>query len=74
MLRGNLRPDPNNASVRVGMTRNATDPSGFEENYQIDLVKRDGKWKVRVSGLTRTFYPFLPRPAGTTLATATTQP
>lgn len=74
VIRGNLTPDPNNASVRIGMTRNATDPSGFEENYQVDLVKRDGRWKVRVSGLSRTFYPFLPRPEGVRLSQAPAQP
>lgn len=73
VIRGNLRPDDNNASVRIGMTRNATDPSGFEENYQVDLVKQDGKWKVRVSGLSRTFYPFLPRPAGVGLGVTAAQ-
>lgn len=35
--------------------------SPYEENYQLNVVKVDGKWKVLPNTLSREMYPYMPR-------------
>ncbi len=48
------------AAVIMHVLRNL-DITSYEENFQLDLKKVDGKWKVRIEGLSREMYPFMPR-------------
>jgi len=50
----------NQAQVRMQVIR-SDNPGAVEDNFQLDLKKVDGKWKVRLEGLSRELYPFLPR-------------
>lgn len=54
-------PAPDEAIVRLWVWRDFNTGGSYEENYQITLVKKDGKWKVDVLSLNRTMYPGLPR-------------
>lgn len=54
------QPTGNNAQVRMGVWTNYG-PGSYDENFQLDMVKVDGKWKVRGNGISRDMYPFLPR-------------
>lgn len=56
-----LQASPNEASVSLQVTRNALTPGSFEENYELPLVREQGKWKVVVSGINAEMYPALPR-------------
>lgn len=47
--------------VRMMVVRNADREGGYEEKFELPLVKKDGKWKVEVMGLDRRLYPGLPR-------------
>lgn len=49
------------ARVGLAVVRNAADENAYEENFNIDLVKVDGKWKVDVASISRDMYPGLPR-------------
>lgn len=51
---------PDSAAVMMQVLRNL-DVTSYEENFQLDLKKVDGKWKVRMEGLNREMYPFMPR-------------
>jgi len=53
--------DPKTASVRMQVIRDADNPSAYEENRQLPLVKVGDDWKVDVKGLSRDIYPGLPR-------------
>ncbi|MBS1708480.1 MAG: DUF4878 domain-containing protein [Armatimonadetes bacterium] len=56
------QPGPDQAAVPVAVERNLNPMGGsYDENYQIPLVKKDGKWKVDVLAMNRTMYPWLPR-------------
>lgn len=48
------------AAVRMHVWRNYG-PMSFEENFQLDLKKVEGRWKVRPEGISRAMFPFLPR-------------
>ncbi|QYK52955.1 MAG: DUF4878 domain-containing protein [Fimbriimonadaceae bacterium] len=50
----------NQAQVRM-LVKRSDDPGAVEDNFQLDLKKVDGAWKVRLEGLSRELYPFLPR-------------
>jgi hypothetical protein len=53
--------DDSNATVRLDWVKNTSSPSAFGEKYELPMVKRDGKWKVDVRGISRDMYPALPR-------------
>jgi hypothetical protein len=53
--------DANNGSVRLQVVRNADNPSSYEENFALPLVKVGDEWKVDVKGISREMYPALPR-------------
>ena len=53
--------DPNNATVRLAWVKGADSQAAYEEKYELPMVKRDGKWKVDVRGISREMYPSLPR-------------
>ncbi|GEM_PF-513533 len=48
------------AVVKVQVQRNFG-PGSYDENYGLPLHKRNGKWKVDASGISREMYPALPR-------------
>lgn len=52
--------DSENAAAMMAVTRNI-DQEGFEEKFQLPLVKKDGSWKVDVRAINRTLFPALPR-------------
>jgi hypothetical protein len=58
---GTSRPTNDEAVLRLhliefrGATQDATD------TYELPLIKRDGRWKVDLRGLTRKFFPDLPK-------------
>lgn len=51
-------------AVRMQVERNLGGSGSYGENFQLPMVKKDGTWKVEVSGISREMYPFLPRAAG----------
>ncbi|AIE86150.1 hypothetical protein [Fimbriimonas ginsengisoli] len=53
--------DATNASIRLQVIRNLTNPGSYEENYQLPLIKVGDEWKVDVRGINREMYPALPR-------------
>ena len=53
--------DANTASVQLSVIRNATRGSSFEENFEIQLIRQDGKWLVDVAAINDLLYPALPR-------------
>jgi hypothetical protein len=57
---GATQASDNSASVRMQVVR---DSVGYEENYQLPLVKTEEGWKVDVRGISRSLYPALPRGA-----------
>ncbi len=50
----------NQVGVRMKVLR-LDSMSPYEENFQVNLVKIDGKWKVLPNTLSREVYPYLPR-------------
>jgi len=52
--------DANDASVQLSVIRNARGMASFEENFEIPLVRQDGKWLVDVGGINDLLYPALP--------------
>ena len=60
-ITGMSMPNQDTAIVKMLVERNAGNGS-YGENFQLDLKRYDGKWKVRMDGLSRELYPFLPRP------------
>lgn len=49
------------AQARMYVNRSPLQGGGYDENFQLDLKKIDGKWKVRLNGISREMYPFMPR-------------
>lgn len=47
--------------VRLNVTRNAGTPGGYDEPFELPLLKIDGQWKVDVRAISRDMYPGLPR-------------
>jgi hypothetical protein len=47
--------------VTVKMWKNADNPGSYDENFQVPLVKVDGRWKVDVYRMSSKFYPAIPR-------------
>ncbi|MCW5937011.1 MAG: hypothetical protein KIT11_06885 [Fimbriimonadaceae bacterium] len=60
-ITGHTNPAPDRATVRFKFVKNALRGSAYEENYDIDLLKVDGKWKVAVDSVDREIFPALPR-------------
>jgi hypothetical protein len=52
---------PSNASVQMDVVKNADGPGSYPDDYELPLVKIDGKWRVDVRGISRAMYPGLPR-------------
>ena len=52
--------DANTASVQISMMRNARRGTSYEENFEIPLIKQDGKWLVDVASINTLMYPALP--------------
>lgn len=50
-----------NATVKLDVVRNATDPMSYAEHFELPLTKRDGKWKVLVPQISREMFPYLPQ-------------
>jgi hypothetical protein len=53
--------DANTASVTMQVTRDAMNPSSYEEKFELPLVRVGDDWKVDVKALSRELYPALPR-------------
>jgi len=53
--------DEKSGSVRMQVVRSADNPSSYEENFQLPLIKVGDEWKVDVKGISREMYPALPR-------------
>lgn len=60
-ITSSLQADPTSGSVRMQVTKNATDPGSYAEGFQLPLVKVGDEWKVDVKGISREMYPALPR-------------
>jgi uncharacterized membrane protein YvbJ len=60
-IRDERQADANTASVQISVMRNARNPTSYEENFEIPLVRKDGKWLVDVAGINDLMYPALPR-------------
>lgn len=58
---GTLQANDREGSVRMQVTRNSDNPGGYEENYQLPMMKIGDKWKVYVPGISREMFPGLPR-------------
>lgn len=48
-------------SIRLKVTRNIDAGGGYEENFQLPLVKTKEGWKVDIRSISREMYPGLPR-------------
>ncbi|MBS1723778.1 MAG: hypothetical protein JSS66_12600 [Armatimonadetes bacterium] len=60
-IKGNVRPTPDRATVSMMVMRNVERGMAYEENFSLDMVQVDGKWKVDVRSISREMYPALPR-------------
>lgn len=60
-VKGSTEQDDSSATVRLGWVKNASNPSAFEENFALPMIKVDGKWKVDVRAISREMYPNLPQ-------------
>lgn len=48
------------AAVNMQVWKNYS-AAAYEENFDLPLVKSEGKWKVAVRGMSRKWYPAVPR-------------
>ncbi|HRK21582.1 MAG TPA: DUF4878 domain-containing protein [Fimbriimonadaceae bacterium] len=53
--------DDKTAAATMQVTRNSAAASGYEEKFQLPLVKIGDDWKVDVTAISRGLYPALPR-------------
>lgn len=53
--------DANNATVTLTWLKDASGTAPSEEKAELPMVRKDGKWKVDVRGMSRGMYPFLPQ-------------
>jgi len=60
-IMGSKEADENSAAVRMQVIRNAMSSASYEENFQLPMVKEDGRWKVDVGNISRDMFPALPR-------------
>ena len=47
--------------VHIKLFKNADKPGSYDEDFEIPMVKVDGRWKVDIYRLTSKLYPALPR-------------
>lgn len=59
-VKSSVQHSPDKATVRLGVTTNYY-PGAYDENYQVDVVKINGEWRVHLPTISREMYPFLPR-------------
>lgn len=59
-ISGITRSEENSAAAKMQVIRNL-DQGGYEENFQLPLVKENGDWKVDVRSISRAMYPGLPQ-------------
>ncbi|RYG34446.1 hypothetical protein EON81_15510 [bacterium] len=57
---GYSQPSDQEASIRLQVIRNL-ESGGYEENFQLPLIKQNDKWFVDVRAISREMYPALPR-------------
>lgn len=50
----------NSAAVNMQVWKNYN-PGAYEENFDLPMIKSDGKWKVAIRGMSRKWYPGVPR-------------
>lgn len=60
-IRGETQTGPDSAAVRMGFWRNYGSPGSYDENFQLNLIRIRGTWKVDVRSISREMYPGLPR-------------
>ena len=60
-MAGAGQPSPTTASIKLQMIHDADHPGAYEELYELPMVKVGDDWKVDVRGISREFYPGLPR-------------
>ncbi len=53
--------DSDSASLVLDWIKNASNPSAYGEEFELPMVKVDGKWKVDVRAISREMYPALPK-------------
>jgi hypothetical protein len=60
-IEGAAQPSPTTASVKLKVIHDADHPGSYDELYELPMVKVGEDWKVDVRGMSREFYPGLPR-------------
>ena len=53
--------DANTASVQISVVRNPKRIGSYEENFEIPLIRQNGKWLVDVASISSLLYPALPK-------------
>lgn len=61
MIKSSKSPAPGRSSVTMEVTRDADKGTAYAENFSLDLIQQDGKWKVDTRSISRELYPALPR-------------
>ncbi len=54
------RTTPEQATVKLRVWRNLEGGASYDEPFELQLLKKDGRWKVDVSQLSREMFPALP--------------
>lgn len=60
-IKGYTNQDENSATIQLEWVKNASSPGSYPEEFELPMVKVDGKWKVDVRAISREMYPGLPR-------------
>lgn len=53
--------DGDSAAIKLQYVKNVDNPSSYEENIDLQMVKVGDKWKVSIFEIPRKLYPGLPR-------------
>lgn len=61
VVRGEKDANDTTASVQLSVWRNAMKNGTYAENFEIPVVKSNGRWLVDVAGINVEMYPALPR-------------
>lgn len=61
MIKAGKSPAPGRSSVTMEVTRDADKGTAYAENFSLDMLQVDGKWKVDIRSISRELYPALPR-------------
>ena len=58
-----IQPGGNDASVDfiANVDLEKGEHLAFDQKFELPMARRNGAWKVRVAGINRLFYPFMPR-------------